>query len=96
MARLHAELREVCPDGAETLTITRRLNLVGAVDIVIDYYHAVHLGLAAMAGQFGATYVIPILYVPLLMITHVTALYGLVRRPQPRSVRAFAGDPSPV
>jgi hypothetical protein len=30
----------------------------------------------------GAAYVIPIIYVPLLMITHVVALYLLVRRQQ--------------
>jgi hypothetical protein len=32
-----------------------------------------------MPGQFGATYAIPIIYVPLLMITHVTAFYLLLR-----------------
>lgn len=57
-------------------------NLVGAVDIIVDYYHATRVGLPAMAGQLGATYVIPILYVPLLMITHVIALYWLLR-PEP-------------
>jgi hypothetical protein len=54
-------------------------NLVGVADIVIDYYHAIVLGVPAMAGQFGATYIIPIIYVPLLMITHAVALYWLVR-----------------
>ena len=54
-------------------------NLVGAVDILLDYYHAVRLGLPALAGQLGAAYVIPILYVPMLMITHIVALYWLVR-----------------
>jgi hypothetical protein len=54
-------------------------NLVGATDILIDYYHAIRTGLAAMPGQFGATYAIPILYVPLLMITHAVAFYWLVR-----------------
>ena len=54
-------------------------NLVGAADILIDYYHAVRTGLASMPGQFGATYAIPILYVPLLMITHAIAFYWLVR-----------------
>src|SRR4030088_73107 len=39
-------------------------NLVGAVDIVLNYYHAVHVGLPALAGQFGAAYAIPIFYVP--------------------------------
>jgi len=54
-------------------------NLVGTVDLVVDYYHAVRFGLPAMAGQFGATYAIPIIYVPILMITHIVALYWLVR-----------------
>ena len=64
-------------------------NFVGAVDILVDYYHATVAGLPAMAGQLGSTYAIPILYVPLLMITHVTAFY-LLLRPQPKAVRAFA------
>jgi hypothetical protein len=66
-------------------------NLVGVVDLILDYYHAVQVGLPAMAGQLGATYAIPILFVPLLMITHVVALY-LLLRPQPKTVRALAGD----
>src|SRR5579863_2692146 len=66
-------------------------NLVGVVDLILDYYHAVQVGLPALAGQLGATYVIPIIYVPLLMITHVVAFY-LLLRPQPKAVRAFAGD----
>jgi hypothetical protein len=54
-------------------------NLVGAFDILVDYYHAIRAGLPAIAGQMGSTYIIPILYVPLLMITHVVALYWLLR-----------------
>jgi hypothetical protein len=53
-------------------------NLVGLADIIVDYYHAVQVNLPAMAGELGATYAIPILYVPLLMITHVVALYLLL------------------
>src|ERR1700758_2781972 len=37
-------------------------NLAGAVDIIVDYYHASQLGLPAIAGQLGATYAIPIIY----------------------------------
>jgi hypothetical protein len=66
-------------------------NLLGAADILLDYYHAVHVGLPALAGQLGATYVIPILYVPMLMITHFVAFYWLVR-PQPRTAPALTGD----
>ena len=54
-------------------------NLVGAVDIIVDYYHGNQVGLPALAGELGATYAIPIIYVPLLMITHVVAFYFLVR-----------------
>jgi hypothetical protein len=66
-------------------------NLVGTIDLILDYYHAVQVGLPALAGQLGATYAIPIIYVPLLMITHVTAFY-LLLRPQPKAVRALASD----
>jgi hypothetical protein len=54
-------------------------NLAGATDILVDYYHAIQAGLPAMPGQLGATYAIPIIYVPLLMITHIAAFYLLLR-----------------
>jgi hypothetical protein len=54
-------------------------NVVGFVDIVVDYYHATMLNVPAHAGDFGATYAIPVIYVPLLMITHAAAFYLLVR-----------------
>lgn len=66
-------------------------NLVGIVDLVLDYVHAVKVGLPALAGQLGAAYAIPVLYVPLLMITHVVAFYWLVRRePQVLATDAIA------
>jgi hypothetical protein len=55
-------------------------NLVGMADLIFDYYHAIQAGVPAMAGQLGAAYAIPVLYVPLLMITHVAAFYLLLRR----------------
>ncbi|HXQ13731.1 MAG TPA: hypothetical protein VN814_03815 [Caulobacteraceae bacterium] len=64
-------------------------NLVGAVDIVVDYYHAIQVGLPAHAEQLAAAYAIPIIYVPLLMITHAAAFYFLLR-PQSKA----AGAPS--
>jgi hypothetical protein len=54
-------------------------NLVGVIDLILDYYHATQVGLPALAGQLGATYAIPIIYVPVLMITHVVAFYLLLR-----------------
>jgi hypothetical protein len=61
-------------------TFVVAFNVVGAADLIIDYYHAVHLDVPAMAGQFGAAYVVPIIYVPALMITHAAAFYFLLRR----------------
>jgi hypothetical protein len=62
-------------------------HLVGMADLVLDYYHATQVNLPALAGQLGATYAIPIVYVPVLMITHLVALYWLVR-PQRRAAPA--------
>lgn len=58
-------------------------NVVGMTDLLLDYYHAVRANLPAVAGELGAAYAIPVVYVPLLMITHISALYMLVRRRQP-------------
>ena len=66
-------------------------NVVGAADIIIDYFHGNQVGLPAVAGQLGATYAIPIIYVPALMITHIVAFYLLVR-PQAKAARALAGN----
>jgi hypothetical protein len=66
-------------------------NLVGVGDLVTNYYHAIRIGLPAIAGQLGAAYVIPIIYVPMLMITHVVSLYWLVR-PEAIAVRTFTSD----
>lgn len=56
-----------------------------------NHYHAVRAGLPAMAGRMGAAYAIPVLYVPLLMITHIVAFY-LLLRPQPKLAPALAGE----
>ena len=64
-------------------------NVVGAADILVDYYHGIQVDLPALAGQLGATYAIPIIYVPLLMITHVAAFYLLLR---PRHTAADAAS----
>jgi len=62
-------------------------NLVGFADFIVDYYHAVRIGLPEMAGQLGAAYAIPILYVPLLMITHIAAFRLLLRSDRRAEVR---------
>jgi hypothetical protein len=54
-------------------------NVVGIGDLLLNYYHAVQVNLPAVAGELAATYAIPVIFVPLLMITHVAAFYMLVR-----------------
>jgi hypothetical protein len=66
-------------------------NLVGAADLFLAYYHAMQSGLPQVAGQLGSTYAIPILYVPVLMITHIVALYWLVR-PQPKTIQVLTNS----
>lgn len=65
-------------------------NVVGIFDLVLDYAHAIALGVPAHAGEFGAAYVIPVLYVPALMITHIYAFY-LLLRPRPQNAGAITG-----
>jgi hypothetical protein len=62
-------------------------NLVGIGDLLGDYFHAVRGNLPAHAEQLGSLYAIPVIYVPLLMITHIAAFYLLLR---PRRVTAHA------
>ena len=65
-------------------------NVVGAIDLIDDYVRGVQLGLPQLAGQLGAAYAIPIIYVPLLMITHIVALVLLLRRDALPAVHAEA------
>jgi len=65
-------------------------NVVGTADLILDYYHAIRAGLPTVAGQLAAAYVIPVIYVPLLMITHVVAFYWLLRPQSLAGERAVA------
>jgi hypothetical protein len=66
-------------------------NLVGATDLILDYYHAIEAGLPAMAGRLGAAYFIPVIYVPALMITHVVA-FQLLLRHRSRAAQPMTGE----
>jgi hypothetical protein len=66
-------------------------NLVGTVDLLLDYRHATSGGLRAMPGALGAAFVIPVLIVPLLMITHIAAFY-LLYRSGSAAQRAFSTE----
>ncbi|MBT2144767.1 MULTISPECIES: hypothetical protein [unclassified Rhodanobacter] len=70
---------------------TVAFNLVGVVDLIADYYHGITLNLPALSGELGAAYAIPVLYVPLLMITHGAAFYLMVR-PRTVAARLVAGE----
>ena len=72
-------------------TFVVAFNVVGIGDLFVAYYHAMQFGLPLVAGQLGLMYIITILYVPMLMITHWAALYRLVR-PQPKAVPRLASN----
>ena len=54
-------------------------NLVGLVDLVSATARAVSVNLPSVAGQLGAGYAIPMLYVPALFWTHILAFWLLLR-----------------
>lgn len=68
-------------------------NFVGMADLVVDYYHGVVLDLPARSGDLGAAYAIPIIYVPLLMLTHCAAIYLAARRSSREASGTIAGNP---
>jgi hypothetical protein len=59
-------------------------NVVGLADLVLDTANAWRLGLPNVAGELGAAYAIPMLYVPALFWTHLLAfrlMLSPVRKP---------------
>ncbi len=58
-------------------------NVVGVVDLLADYFNAIMEGVPFIAGQMGAAYFVPVIYVPLLMLTHLTSFYLLFFRRVP-------------
>ncbi len=65
------------PRGAG-IVIAWIFNVWGAADLLSAFYQANRAGL--LPGQLGATYFIPTLLVPLLLITHALAFRLLLRR----------------
>ena len=55
-------------------------NLWGSADLLNAFYQGAHVGL--MPGQLGATYFLPTLVVPLLLITHGLAFRILLQQAQ--------------
>src|SRR5260370_1486513 len=64
-------------------------NLVGGVDLILDYYHSVQVALPALAGPLGPTHAAPPHLTPPALVTHVVAFYFLLP-PQPKAGRAVA------
>jgi hypothetical protein len=64
------------PSGAGVV-IAWIFNLWGSADLLNAFYQAIHAGL--LSGQLGATYFIPTLVVPLMMITHGLAFRILLQ-----------------
>src|SRR5215469_11635381 len=63
--------------NASGVVIAWIFSLWGTADLLNAFYQANHAGV--MAGQLGATYFIPTLIVPLLMITHALGFRILLR-----------------
>lgn len=61
-------------------------NLVGLTDLVIDTIRASSINLPSIAGQLGAGYAIPMLYVPALFWMHLVA-FRLLLQPARAGVR---------
>jgi hypothetical protein len=72
------------PRGAGVV-IAWIFNLWGSVDILNAFYQANNAGL--MAGQLGATYFLPTLVVPLLLITHGLAFRILLQHQDESAMR---------
>jgi hypothetical protein len=68
VAAILALLALISLPSASGVAIAWIFNLWGAADLFNAFYQANHAGL--VAGQLGATYFIPTLIVPLLLITH--------------------------
>jgi hypothetical protein len=68
-------------------------NLVGLADLVIDTARAVSVNLPSVAGQLGAGYAIPMLYVPALFWMHLLAFW-LLLRPEREPARSAAAPMS--
>jgi hypothetical protein len=85
VAAILALLALISLPSAAGIAIAWIFNVWGAVDLFNAFYQANHAGLAA--GQLGATYVIPTLIVPLLLITHALAVRILLQHQSVSAIR---------
>lgn len=85
-AALLALLTLLSMPGAIGLAFAWIFNIWGAADLLNAFYQANRAGL--IAGQLGAAYFIPVLVVPLLLITHVLAFRILLQHQSESAVNA--------
>ena len=79
------------PSGGAGIVVAWIFNLWGSADLLNAFYQANSAGL--QAGQLGATYFIPTVLVPLLLITHGLVFRILLR---PQNVSAVQESRRPV
>jgi len=77
VAAVFALLALLSLPGATGVILAWIFNVWGTVDLFNAFYQARHAGIAP--GQLGATYFIPTLIVPLLLITHGVAFRILLQ-----------------
>lgn len=58
-------------------------NIVGTADLLNAFYQGARISLANKPGVLGAAYFIPILGVPLLLVTHILVFRLLLRKEVP-------------
>ena len=78
IAAILALLSLLLLSGRAGLVVTWIFNLWGSADLLNAFYQANHAGL--LAGQLGATYFIPTVVVPLLLITHGLVFWILLQK----------------
>jgi hypothetical protein len=93
VAAILALLSLVSLPRAAGVVIVWIFNVWGSVDILNAFYQANNAGL--MAGQLGATYFLPTLVVPLLLITHGLA-FRILLQDQSESAMRESRQPGEV
>jgi hypothetical protein len=66
--------------GTPGLAVTWAFNIVGTLDLIYAFIQGNNTGIGRAPGLQGATYFIPTLLVPLLLITHGLVFRLLLRR----------------
>jgi len=85
IAAILALLSVLLLPGAAGVAVAWIFSLWGSVDILNAFYQANHAGL--LTGQLGATFFLPTVVVPLLLITHGLGFRILLQHQQEPAVQ---------